>query len=452
MKRLVINAIYFFTSILLLTSCKKYLDAKPDKKLSTPSSIEDLQAILDFSSLMNQSVANLGEVSADNYFLKDADLNSLGAPERDAYFWSNDIYTPGNFPNVWSNTYDPVYNSNVVLENITKIERTDQNKLAWDNVKGSAFCFRAKSFLKAVWTWAKAYDKNTSSNDLGIPLRVTSDFNQKTTRATVEESYNRILSDLKEAVALLPVSPIHVMRPSKPAAYALLARTYLSMRQYDSCYKYSDLCLQLYSTLVDYNGYPTTGSSAFQRFNPEVIMHSNMQLQYAHTSRSIAKIDSNLYNSYDVNDARKAVFFRANSDGTHFFSGDYNGANPFDGIATDEVLLMRAECNARLGNKDAALTDLNTLMVKRWKNNGTWIPFAANDSQQALNVILTERRKELIFRDLRWMDIKRLNKENANITLKRVVNGQQYMLAPNDKKFALPIPPDIVNLTGIQQN
>jgi hypothetical protein len=177
-----------------------------------------------------------------------------------------------------------------------------------------------------------------------------------------------------------------------------------------------------------------------------------MQLQYGHTSRSIAKIDSNLYKSYNANDVRKAVFFRANSDGTYFFSGDYNGANPFDGIATDEVLLMRAECSARLNNKDAALTDLNSLMIKRWKNNGTWSPFSASNSQQALDIILTERRKELIFRDLRWMDIKRLNKENANITLKRVVSGQQFILPPNDKKFALPIPPDIVNLTGMQQN
>jgi len=112
---------------------------------------------------------------------------------------------------------------------------------------------------------------------------------------------------------------------------------------------------------------------------------------------------------------------------------------------------MRAECFARAGNTAAALNDLNTLIQKRWKT-GTFIPFTAANPQQALNIILTERRKELIFRDLRWIDIKRLNKEGAAIIIKRIINGQTYQLEPNDNRYALPLPLDIINLTGIQQN
>ncbi|SEM08104.1 hypothetical protein SAMN05216436_101351 [bacterium A37T11] len=55
-------------------------------------------------------------------------------------------------------------------------------------------------------------------------------------------------------------------------------------------------------------------------------------------------------------------------------------------------------------------------------------------------------------RGLRWMDIKRLNKEGANITLTRNLNGQIYTLPPNDPRFALPIPEDVIDLSGMQQN
>jgi len=137
--------------------------------------------------------------------------------------------------------------------------------------------------------------------------------------------------------------------------------------------------------------------------------------------------------------------------GGYSFKGSYSVYSLFIGIATDEVYLMRAECNARLGNKDAALNDLNTLMVTRW-STGTFIPFTAATSQDALNIILQERRKELIFRNLRWMDIKRLNKDGANITLTRIIGGQTYTLPPNDNRFALPLPADIVKMTGMPQN
>src|SRR6185295_14803650 len=125
------------------------------------------------------------------------------------------------------------------LEAIEAIPRTGTNATKWDNVKGSALFFRSYYFLWLAWTYAKAYDKNTSNSDLGIVLRVVSDYNVPDVRASVEESYRRIITDTKGSVPLLPDIPLHCLRPSKGAAYGLLARTYLSMREYDSAFKYS---------------------------------------------------------------------------------------------------------------------------------------------------------------------------------------------------------------------
>ena len=63
-----------------------------------------------------------------------------------------------------------------------------------------------------------------------------------------------------------------------------------------------------------------------------------------------------------------------------------------------------------------------------------------------------ERRKELIFRGLRWIDIKRLNLEGANIEQRRFLDGKEYILEPNSNRYALPLPDDIIRLTWMEQN
>jgi hypothetical protein len=168
------------------------------------------------------------------------------------------------------------------------------------------------------------------------------------------------------------------------------------------------------------------------------------------TSR--AKIDSNLYQSYSPNDLRKTLFFSNNNNGTFGFRGSYSGATGLvPGIIVDELYLIRSECNARLNNVGAAMQDLNTLLITRWKT-GTFVPFAATTSAAALSIILTERRKELLYRSLRWSDIKRLNREGAGITLRRVLNGTVYELLPNSNHYALPLPDKLIQQTGIVQN
>jgi hypothetical protein len=123
----------------------------------------------------------------------------------------------------------------------------------------------------------------------------------------------------------------------------------------------------------------------------------------------------------------------------------------FSGIATDEIHLIKSECLARLGKKVDAMQVLNHLLQFRWKA-GAFIPLTAADSDEALSIILRERRKELPFRGLRWTDLRRLDKENLIPTLTRELDGKQYVLPPGDKRYVLPIPYDIISQTGMPQN
>lgn len=440
----------FLTGII---SCKKYLDEKPNKSDAIPDNLTSLQAILDFYPHMNNENPSAGEVSSDDYYLTYPNWTTRKEPDRRMYMWANDHMFEPSF-NDWQAAYQVIYKANTVLDNIVKDPR---NESGWNNIKGQALLFRAKSFFQIASIWCKVYDPNTASTDPGISLRLTSNFNEVSVRASVQESYDRIIQDLEESYKLLPVTPVHVMRPSRPAAFGLLARVYLSMGKYDKAKMNADSCLQIKDELMDYNNSPyiTQGSPfPFAQFNPEVIFESVI-VPSSPLSASRAKIDSNLYNSYDPNDLRKTLFFKANtgiSAGTFAFKGMYESdGGLFNGISTNEIYLIRAEANAKLGNKDAAMADLNLLLIKRWKTN-TFFPFTAVDANDALNKIRIERRKELVMRGLRWMDLKRYNREGANITITRNLNGQIHLLLPNDLKYALPIPEDVIALSGIPQN
>jgi tetratricopeptide (TPR) repeat protein len=289
----------------------------------------------------------------------------------------------------------------------------------------------------------------------GIPLRLKSDPNEVSVRSSLQQTYDQILSDLQSSVDYLPNIPLYKTRPSKTAAYALLSRFYLVKQDYDNALKYADLCLKLYDSLLDYNTLNANATFPIPQANKEVIFMTSIETSVLLPNTHI--VDSILYKSYDINDLRRKILYKANTAGQLYFNGTYTGgtavrlSRTFGGIATDEVYLTRAECYARTGNIAAAMNDLNALMSKRMKA-GSFVPFTAANTSEALNLVLQERRKETPFRGLRWIDLRRLNAEGAGITLTRKVKGQLHTLSPNDPKYVLPIPPDVISLTGMVQN
>jgi tetratricopeptide (TPR) repeat protein len=342
----------------------------------------------------------------------------------------------------------------VVLEGLERIDIDSKNSSDWNHVKGSALYLRAKAFYNISQMFAKSYDPLTSHSDLGIPLRITSDLNAATTRSSVQQTYDRIQEDLKQAIGSLPSSTAFKTDPSKTSAYGLLARCYLSMGEYTLAELYADSSLTQYNALIDYNTINTGTLIPFTRFNTETIQFAQISPLYSvFIFLRQNYVPAELYNSYDDNDLRKVLFFHKLSEGNYSFKGSYDGgATPFTGIATDELFLIRAECRARAGNIEAAMQDLNTLLVTRYKT-GTFVPTTAASVSAALDLILNERRKELIGRGLRWSDLRRLNKDpEYAITIVRTIDGTEYSLEPYDPRYVFAIPEYVINKTGIAQN
>lgn len=440
----------------LFTSCKKFLSAKSDDTLIVPTTLQDLQGLLDDPLRMNSGVTpSFVETAADDYFLMPSLL--INQPEllKTVYRWQKFDY---NNAGDWSKPYLAVYNCNLVLENIGEISRNENNAAIWDNVKGSALFFRSYYFLWLAWEFAKAYDEASADTDLGIVLKESSDFNSPSIRATVRQTYSKIVADVKEALPLLPLLPQHKYRPSKAAAFGLLARAYWSMRDYNRALLYADSCLKITDELINYNSDPDINGSMsaaapFRQFNKETIFYTDMSRSFPvlHLS-ALSRIDSSLFSKYSTNDLRRTGFFRVNA-GYQIFKGSYSGrANyNFSGLTTSEMYLIRGECYIRSNDLNKGLADLNKLLQHRYRS-GTYNNINENNTSNALEVLLLERRKELLMRGIRWIDIKRLNKENRNIELKRFDGTDTIRLAPNAEYYALPIPDDIIRITGMTPN
>lgn len=431
--------------VIPLMGCRDFLSEKSDSRLSIPDQLEDNQAIVDRYFLLGQ-YPNSAEISADDIWVSDADFNTFpNESEKRLYTWKPD-YVSLAVSSDWQTTYSKINIYNNVLFNLEHYQIPQA-----ENVRGQALVLRAAAYLEAAQIWCLAYNPATAAKDLGLPIRLDPDMNIPSFRSSVEQTYRQILSDLLTAAELLPNDQIAVSRPSKRTALGLLARTYLFMGEYQKAAQYASAALAIKNELLNFNALNPGSTNPFLPIHTEIIFPLS-RVNSPFLAATKAKIPQSIYDSYENNDLRKQMYFRLDASQNVLFKGNFSGGTARSAsLATDELYLTAAEGHAASGNYTEAMVFLNALLINRWKT-GTFIPFTATDAQSALQIIRKERRKEMLFRGVRWADLKRYNREGAGITLSRIVNGTTFVLPPNDLRYAVALPEDIIQMTGMPQN
>ncbi len=442
--------------LMVLQGCgKEWLDVKPEKSQAVPSKLSDYRALLRNTAVMNSNCIPLGEIASDGHYVPDGLFTGSDAAAKNAYTWSQ--LTPYTSYEPYNQTYIRVFQLNYILEGLARlnISSTAQEQER-AQLRAQVLFTKAITYYWLAQLYAQPYKASTAATDQGILVQDNTEFLNNVRRITVAETYDVILGYLNEALPHLPVLAEHVTQASKPAAEALYARIYLAMQQYPAALTHATACLQMKNTLMQYNTLPS--AIYIGAFNPEVIYHEEMtNTASSGFASTAALIDNAFYNSYAANDLRKARFFMFSGPTTTFI-GNYNNNNylMFCGIATDEVYITRAECYVRTGNVAAAMQDLNDLLRSRWRKNadGTtmYIDQTATDAPAALQLILAERKKELILRGLRWGDLRRLNQQpETRVTLTRTIAGNTYTLAPSSFRYTFPLPTPVLDLSGQTQ-
>jgi tetratricopeptide (TPR) repeat protein len=499
----------FAFSLFSLTGCNDFLDKAPSKTTYREiSSCSDLDALLnDYKTFtMEQGETFYG---TDDYGLNSTIYNSmLGKPtihQIQNTFWSTDVNADISDNSLWSLEYKKIFIANLVLNNIDNAAGDDVTK---SNLRAEAHFIRAYSYFLLANTYCLPYT-DANKSEMGLPLKQTTSFIELDSRNTLEETYNLIENDLTEAlktnVSLYRSDgKIRTWRANVGAVNAFAARYWLMRGDYTKAQQYAEKALAINSQLIDYNtemGY----SSIFDKYLiNESTKPENITLKYPSTYKSFALDPSmilywkesyyargcqhtfrwfipsqsllDMYTDKD-NDLRYHYFMVQNYSLKAACSADpaflYPGYVVFfddvlpSGPSVPEMILIKAECQARSGNYQEAMKTVNVLRAKRIVTSA-YADLSASSQADAVKQILAERRREMPFA-MRWYDIRRLNFNDDptdDVTLtKSFYNFNTTTVLPNDgvktytltkdsRRYALPIPPREVSITNgdIKQN
>lgn len=439
--------LFFIMSLSLIGCMDDFLAIKSDKKLVIPSTLQDFRALMDKADVMNQVLPYLGHISSDDFYISSNNYIGIGDVfKRNAYIWKGNIYE-GTTVTDWNNSYQQIFYANNVLEGLKELKSQESEAMF---LKGTALFFRSFAFYNLSQLFCEPYEIGGNNNGLGIPLRLEKDISKKVGRSSVEKTYQRIILDLEQAVNLLPLQTTIKTRPTKYAALLLLARVYLLMGRYQEALELSNEVME-HLDLIDFNTLDLEKSYPMEQFNQEVIFHSS--IAYVATTSSIDYVDSTLMKSYDKNDIRRLLWFIP-KDEHYLFKGNYTGgALLFNGLALDEAYLIYIECSARLNEWKKGKIIFQNYLEHRYSTGAEIDLSIVNSNNSMLNMVLSERRKSLLYRVLRWSDIRRLNMNyNANIVMIRHLGLNKYELVPKSNNYVLPIPDDVLFLSGIESN
>lgn len=474
--------------VVMISSCKKYLDVKPKGKL-IPSSVADYDHLLDNSGTveLNFLDGNKGSLLAtmgDNLEITEGQgkvgfvLNSHPNVERYyGYIFRQPYKNPNIDDQFWSSgsqgMYPQVSYFNNVIEGIRGIAQksTEEETLAKISV-AQALVARAWCYFNANMIFGPVYKPGGDNSAKTIPYVVDVDINKPIPGlSTSEEVAKRVLNELHEALPGLPVRSNWPSRANKATGHAMLAYYHLFTQRYDSVAYYANLAWTAAGSpaavLYDFNKFRLTDPSRpltslllstqdglMNLVNSREILFYRASDKDAGIGASLSYPSAELLALYDqATDLRFSLFYLNGpgykttlgggyDDGMRISNYRFRKTKVTDGFSWPEVLLMRAEGYARTNKLDLAIADLNTLRQYRFKTGTP--PLTVGTQDQVIQLVLEERRRELpIGGYKRFLDLKRFTLDQgkpwSKTQITHQVAGQTYKGIIDSKDFIIPI-------------
>ncbi|GGK61021.1 RagB/SusD family nutrient uptake outer membrane protein [Rufibacter glacialis] len=370
--------------------------------------------------------------------------------------------------------YRIIANANMLINGLEKATGPETEKKM---VIGEALVYRAWSHFQLVQVFGERYDAGKTNNQLGVPL-ITENTTEGKPRATVEEVYAQINTDLDKAIGMLTGLPTRPAKSHFNAAVAkgIKARVALTMQNWPVAAKMAQEAIQESgATLMSRTQY-TSGFNNID--NPEWMWGSKMQADqtnffysfFAYMSANYSstvirqnpkKINSVIYNQIPATDVRKLMWdptgasipappsgIKAPYGNKKFLVADTNlsiGDVPHMRLA--EMYLILAEAEARQGLATAA-DHLYRLVSAR----DPQAVKSTKTGQALISEILFQRRIELWGEGFRFLDLKRTNsaldRTGANHISQWswVITGGNFKVEPGAKEWQFLFPQAEMNV------
>lgn len=506
MKNILKNIILGGAVVVLAASCD--LDPRPTTAIVIDEGKPIFTSVSDIESFRNGVLASYRglhygvfsqstEVMCDGFNSLISYGNNYGSVHRtDATFTTSDSYAES----MWASHYGAIKNYNIAIEQSDLIldpesEFYDESLVAYAEwLKGTALYCRASSYLNLARHFGPDYDPDTAADDLCVPLVLEFDIYAKPARASVEDVYYQIEEDLLAAEELLD-GKVYQGEQRSPdvtidAIYALLARYYLDIEEYEEAAKMADAVIgseagyKLSSTATEMTAEFSKDSGSepiiqFYASNNEGLAGNPIYTQVSRDAKGAYfqpyYIPSKkLIDSYSQNDLRFRTWFSNNkypifANGARYkniytfikYIGNpafqmgtvENGAHAAKALMISEMYLISAEAHLMANSPINARTSLNALQNAR----------GADPTAATLENIQLEWFKETVGEGLRLTCLKRWHigfegrpAQNAAVTA-NIVNLGEYFderkIEADDYVLCWPIPSYELKLNkNLEQN
>ena len=491
------------TIVLLLSSCNDFLDELPSKNTSLPvETTEQLDALLAKYEIFCEEQNRAAFCGNDDFEfpLGLYELQPLLLPGPNSmlqtYLWdytnlmkSGDEFWQGNGYD--TGEFTKIFRANMVLESLDNVDGTEEDKA---RLKAEAHFLRAYTYWGLANTYCLPYVAE-NVDELGLPIKRSTSYEESAVRVSLKETYQFIESDLTEALKC--ITPLvqdgknKHWRANTAAVHAFAARYYLHKEDYEQALYYADEVLKEYDVLVDYNtemreedltgmGFkvPITYEQDFYtNFEKRIAWKEMLYMRYLSCSQIYSYFPSEeLLGLYDKEHDLRYRYHFVEDYVRIWYGCDYEmsvymffSSNQIPtGPTTAEMYLVKAECQARLGQYEEAMRTVNLLRAKRMEP-GEWVYLHADNVEDAVLQILDERRREMPFAQ-RWYDLRRLNTnaeafDDAGEVIRQFypvtetqINTEAelitYTLKKGSRRYALPIPENEIELSNgaLEQN
>lgn len=414
------------------------------------------------------------DIQADLVYAVQGNTNTYGT------LWQWDIRsTNSEIEAVYAALYRIIGRCNFYLDKVDGLRAslTDDAEIQYlDYYTGEVYCARALAYSELIKCFCKAYDPATAETELGVVLADSYSGEKPAKRASLKESYEFVINDLKKAEEMLDEENDGYDSPyfTNASAHAIHARTALYMQDWDAAVEHA-------TVLVESDAFALASARSY-------VTADQTYLQYMWTNdASFEGIWRIGYTATSYGAAQGSVFLNFTTDYTYYYpdyvpaqwvlnlysSGDmrYNAyfANAQTGyphqlvwpllikyygnealmqnmiyhvnmpkpLRLAEQYLIRAEAYCRKGNYSAASADLTALREARFSTGGS-ISVNAGNWQET---IYDERVRELYMEGFRLHDLKRWGKGFERTPQSQTQSeGSSLKIEADNPLFVWPIP------------
>ncbi|WP_442589285.1 RagB/SusD family nutrient uptake outer membrane protein [Pedobacter sp. AW31-3R] len=423
----------------LLFSCKKdYLDLTPKGKLIAKAT-SDYNLLFNNTSLINTGVdvssfPNGQLVMGDEVLATEPYFSGGTLRMQRLFRWEKDIYNPEDNGAEMKGIMTQLYTYNKIAVEVR--ESTDGTEEQKNALYAEAIANRAWCYFMLTNFYGKPYNPATAGTDLAFPIiRVADVAETKFTRATVQECYDFMMADLREAIPLLPRNSSMRGRLSKAAAEGLMGKILVFMGKFSEALPYlnstiADLPTNYTVSLYNLNvTMANAGTAGAWGYDPQWNLPGYQSLYptaWLNTENIFCKqVNAGAWaadKSEILLTPEAVALFKPSDMRLRFFSPQASGgvllplANTLRrnsgtvvqiGIRLADIQLLRAECLARANDLGGAIAILEDFRKTRMPAADASVEIS--DQHSLIKYIIDERTREFAINGFRWFDMRRLS-------------------------------------------